>query len=386
MSQASPSPLRSRFFLQIMLTNALAQMAVQMLNTTIVPHAVDMGYAASLAGILSGAAFVCALILRPFSGLCTNGLDKRRLLMFALLLLLLSSLGLTLFSAYPLMLLTRALQGAGYAFVTTLCMAIVADLLPADHLGQGMGYFGLSQCIAQMAGPGAGLWLTSHLNYHAAYAVVSLLVLSALLCGRFLPALPPAKTFVFQRSMLLPGNLIAKESLLPSTVGLLFSILNSCLGAFLALYATTLGLSGAGIFFLISATVMFFARLFGAGTADRRSLRFTGLISGTLLITSMLLLGLGRSTATMWLAAAFFGVGYGFLLPVTQSRSVSAPPPEKHGTGSSTYFLGIDLGFCIGTITGGFIVQHGGPALLYLCLILPALLAMTLCALKGNDR
>lgn len=186
--------------------------------------------------------------------------------------------------------------------------------------------------------------------------------------------------------MLRPGNLIAKESLLPSTVGLLFSILNSCLGAFLALYATTLGLSGAGIFFLISATVMFFTRLFGANTADRRSLRFTGLISGTLLITSMLLLGLGRSTATMWLAAVAFGTGYGFLLPVTQSRSVSAPPPEKHGTGSSTYFLGIDVGFCIGTISGGFIVQHGGPALLYLCLIVPALLAMTLCALKGNDR
>lgn len=206
MSQASPSPLRSRFFLQIMLTNALAQMAVQMLNTTIVPHAVDLGYAASLAGILSGAAFVCALLLRPFSGLCTNGLDKQKLLTFALLLLLLSGLGLTLFSAYPLLLLTRALQGAGYAFVTTLCMAIVADLLPPDHIGQGMGYFGLSQCIAQMAGPGAGLWLTSHLDYHAAYAMVSLLVVAALVCGHFCLLCPPRSPSLFTPVCCVPAT------------------------------------------------------------------------------------------------------------------------------------------------------------------------------------
>lgn len=376
----------SRYFIQIMLANALAQLSVQMLNTTVVPYALWLGTAASLAGIISGLTFFCALLSRPISGLCTNNTDKRRLLLFAILLLLLSSAGLALAPSLPVILLMRAVQGVGYAFTTTLCMAIVADLLPENQIGKGLGYFGLSQCIAQMAGPALGLRLSALIGYHPTYLVATAIFAVSILCACALPPLPPKCRVHFSLAMLSPGNLIAKESLLPATIGLLFSILNSCLSAFLAVYASMRGIPGAGAFFVISAATMFAARLLGANTADRRSLAFTGTVSGALLISAMLLLGLGFNCWTMWAAAAVFGVGYGFLLPVTQSRSVSAPPPEKHGTGSSTYFIGIDLGFSIGNVAGGFLVQHIDPGPMYLCLIVPALAAMALCLLRGHDR
>ena len=376
----------SRYFIQIMLANALAQLAVQMLNTTVVPYALWLGTAASMAGMISGLTFFCSLLSRPLSGLCSNQTDKRRLLLFALFLLLLSSAGLALAPSLPLILLMRAVQGVGYAFTTTLCMAIVADLLPEDRIGKGLGYFGLSQCIAQMAGPALGLRLADLLGYHPAYLTATAIFAVSMLCACALPPLPPPRKLPFSPAMLSPGNLIAKESLLPAAVGLLFSILNSCLSAFLAVYASMRAIPGAGVFFMISAAAMFLARLLGADSADRRSLAFTGTVSGTLLIGAMLLLGLGSNCRTMWAAGAVFGVGYGFLLPVTQSRSVSAPPPEKHGTGSSTYFIGIDLGFSIGNLAGGFLVQHIGPGPMYLCLIVPALAAMALCLLRGHDR
>ena len=50
----------SRYFIQIMLANALAQLSVQMLNTTVVPYALWLGTAASLAGIISGLTFFFA--------------------------------------------------------------------------------------------------------------------------------------------------------------------------------------------------------------------------------------------------------------------------------------------------------------------------------------
>lgn len=376
----------SRYFIQIMLANALAYLGMQMINTTVVPYAIWLGTAASLAGILSGVSFICALLARPVSGLCTNHMDKRRLLLVSIVLVLLGSVGLSCTTALPLILFTRALQGVGYAFVSTLCMAIVADFLPPDRIGKGIGYFGLSICIAQMAGPALGLWLTAQIGYPAAYLVTSVFFVVGFLCAYFLPPMPAETKLPFNLPLLSPGNLIATESLLPATVGLLFSILNSCLSAFLAVYASSKGIDSAGTFFVVSASAMFLSRLLGANTADRRSLAFTGAVSGTLLITSMLLLGFGFNLWTMLAAAAVFGIGYGFLLPVTQSRSVSAPPPEKHGTGSSTYFIGIDLGFSIGNVAGGFLVQHVGPANMYLCLIVPAVAAMILCLTKGHDR
>jgi predicted MFS family arabinose efflux permease len=386
MVEKSSGGIWSRYFIQIMMTNVAAQLSVQMLNTTIVPYAMWLGTAASFAGVISGVNFMCSLVSRPFSGLLTNLLDKRRLLLGAILIFLVSSAALAAFSSLAAVLVFRAFQGVGYAFITTLCMAIVADLLPPERIGQGIGYFGLSQCVAQMAGPAIGLRVSALFGYHAAYVLVTALFALALVCAMFLPPIPAKMKTGFDRSLLAPKNLIARESLLPTTVGLLFSILNSCLSAFLSVYAASRGYTGAGAFFAVSAVTMFAARLLGAKTADRRSLAFTGAVSGLLLIAAMLMLGFGASEYMMWAAGAVFGVGYGFLLPVTQSRSVSAPPPERHGTGSSTYFIGIDLGFSIGNVAGGVLVQHLGAANMYLCLIVPAAAAIALCLAKGRDR
>lgn len=79
----------------------------------------------------------------------------------------------------------------------------------------------------------------------------------------------------------------------------------------------------------------------------------------------MLLIWLGRSTATLVLAGLFFGLSYGLIIPVAQAGCLSRTPPERSGTATGTYFLGIDIGFVIGSTGGGILIDHIGYAKTY---------------------
>jgi MFS family permease len=165
---------------------------------------------------------------------------------------------------------------------------------------------------------------------------------------------------------------------------MLFAILNGCLIAFLALYADFYQIGSAAYFFVINALVMFVTRIIFSRWADLRTLASAALYSGLCLILSMVFLGLGRSRFFMLAAGASFGFGYGMLLPVTQAKSVQAPPLERRNAGSNTYYIGIDTGFALGNFFAGNIAGVIGYANMYLCLIFPALLAVGLAFWKGQ--
>ena len=377
---------KSRNFLLISLLNAISWISLYMLNTTIVPYAKSLGMATSLAGIVSGLYFIASFATRPFSGVLGDRFSRKRLFLLASLLLVAAGLGLIFVRNVALLLALRVLQGIGYSITTTISMALAADTLPEEDVGKGIGYFGLTTVIGQMVGPAMALAIQERWGFAPMLTLSLLLRVAALVMILFLPEAPVRpRPPAAQRTGFSLWNIVERRSLLPACVGMLFSILNSALSAYLVVHATAYSIPGSGMFFTVSTLTMFLSRSLCSRYTDRRSLASTALFSGMFCIATMLLLGLGRTQTTLLLAGAVFGVGYGTLLPVTQARSVQQAPPERRSLGSSTYYIGIDIGFSVSNLVCGRLVDTVGSGSMYLLLIVPALGAMALAMWKGRS-
>lgn len=386
--QDGRGPIFTRFFLLMCLFEAFSSISMQMVSATIAGYALWLGGLSSVAGVLSGIYFVFSIAARPVSGYLGNRWQKKRLLLIATVVLCLSSIGMTVSRTLPGIMFFRAVQGIGYSFQTAVNFAIVSERAPAGRSGEALGYYGLAGVIAQMTAPSFALLLVRQIGYRPMLWVSTAMRVAAVLCiaaaGAADPeqeteAKPPARAFSW-------ADVIARESLLPAVMGMLFALLNSVVTGFMALYAESYAIPGAEYFFALCAAATFAGRLLTSKKSDQMTLAFTGVRSGCMLVAAMMLLGVGRSTVTMLLAAVIFGGGYGSLLPVTQSRAIKYAPDGRKSSGSNTYFLGIDSGFALGNVFGGFFAGRFGYGMMYLAYGIPAILSMVIAVRYGKGR
>ena len=99
------------------------------------------------------------------------------------------------------MVLFRALQGVGGAFIVPLAQATLFDINPRDKQGQAMALFGGGVMIGPILGPVLGGWLTDNYNWRWVFLVnLPVGIICALLMLRFMP-----KTETHQRKFDLFG-------------------------------------------------------------------------------------------------------------------------------------------------------------------------------------
>jgi MFS family permease len=367
-----------------------------MVNTIFSDYAlVRLGTTISLAGTLAGMTNIGAFIILPFCGPANNRMDKKKLLQVAALIFALTTMGFALFDSIPVIMLLRLISGFGTGLAFTSGMVMVVEALPESRITEGVGYYGLAGIIMEAIGPTIALFMVSTFSYAAAFLTAGAISFIGFLvsfklpsskpsCPVSIPGKEPAKKEKLTLALLMK-EIIAKESILPATIGALFALINGIQHAFVVPYAKSMNLeAGAGIYFTVIAITLFLARLLLGKFIQKRTIAFAVVFSGIFLTLCPILLGLGTSMVTMLLGGAFFGIGYGTLLPVTQSTAVKFAPANRRGSGSSTYFLGIRLAFAIGPSLGGLFAQNFGYARMFLILVIPSLLAIVLGVVKGR--
>ncbi len=67
------------------------------------------------------------------------------------------------------MLFFRIIQGFSFGISGTANMALVAEIIPKERLGEGLGYFGLGQVVSQVIGPVIGVAMKEHMGFRALF-------------------------------------------------------------------------------------------------------------------------------------------------------------------------------------------------------------------------
>lgn len=300
-----------------------------------------------------------ALISRPFSGKLTDTWGRIPVMIVGATVTAVVSLFYPFFLNIYAFLFIRFLHGFSTGFKPTGTAAYVADIVPVNRRGEGMGilsFFG-------MTGMGLGNYIGGEIALHfsieilfyssAAVALSSILVLLGMRetlenKQRFSPSLLKIKfSDIYEPSVLKPSVVMA--------------LVTFSFGAALTLapdLSTALGIDNKGLFFSYFTFTSLLARVIGGRLSDEFGRRVV-LMTATLVVgTGSVYIGMSASPFHLFVGALIFGAGYGLSSPAIFAWAADLAPEQFRGRGFSTVFMALEIGIGMGAFLSGW--AYGG--------------------------
>lgn len=190
---------------------------------------------------------LAATIAAPLYGHLGDRFGRRRMLMVALGIFTIASIGCAAAPTLLALVVARAVQGAGGGGLMTLAQALIGEHVPPRERGRFQGYFAAVFALASTSGPILGAYLTEHVTWRSVFAINLPLGVLAGILARRIP------------DIVAPHN----EHYRPDVVGaLLFCA--ATLGFLFALSSAghALAFDSWGLYALIAAVVIAYAALY----------------------------------------------------------------------------------------------------------------------------
>ncbi|WP_395390663.1 MULTISPECIES: MFS transporter [Levilactobacillus] len=349
--------LYSKNVLLVLVASFFYLMSPMLINPVIAGFSANSGASSILAGVIAGAMNLTALVLRPLAGNLTDRLSKYSLTLIGGISLLVASLGYTFTTNVALILLFRVISGFGYT-LCSVCMATwIADLLPADRIGSGMGIYGLSSALGMAVGPAFSVYLYQQYNYQSVFWVASffsvlMLIAIQFVSNRGLPSQPhatqstPAKKIQLVQPKVVPLAIIL----------LLFSLPYFATETYIVSYIAHCHFAvPAGAFFPAYAIILLVMRLLLRDAFDHIPFKkFFWLCLGFNLLGIIGLTDL-NNWFMLFLGAFGFAAGYGLMFSICQAKALTLVPMSDRGLANSTFYIGVDIGMSGGPVLAGII-------------------------------
>lgn len=332
-------------------------MASPMLVTPLITGFTEtLGAGGTIMGLVGGMMNLCSLFCRPLVGNLADRVSKYKISTLGALLMLAATVGYIL-AWHPLVVMAaRVINGVGFA-CCSVCMATwIADLLPRDKVGAGMGLYGTMNALAMAVAPAIGVTMYQAVGYRTAFAVSALLAAGMALTVQFvgnkgLPSAPKGGRGSFQ--------LIEKKVLPISCITMLFAIPYCATQSFLVTYTGAKSLPvTVSIFFPLYAIALVILRMALKDYFDKLPFGRFFWVACFCALASMGFLTVMQGNPGMVAAALFMAGGYGLMGPVCQSHAILLAGEGKRGLANSTYYIGLDLGMTLGPMLGGMLYEN----------------------------
>jgi MFS family permease len=357
------------------LANLFLGLVFYLLMTTMALYAVArFGASDTLGGLTSSMFVIGATAARLFAGNLVDLIGRRRALLIFMAVFLAASvsyLPIDSFQSIGALLAIRAIHGVAFAIASTAASALAQARIPASRRGEGTGYYALSLTLAPALGPFLALLLVQRTGYPALFIAASVMSLLGMLVSLFVRSadapLSPAERARLRRFH--PRDMLHVNVIPVATFMFVTSLAYSGVLTFLEAYADGHGLTtGASLFFLVYAAVLFVSRFVAGRIQDVRGdnlIVYTALVAFT---AGLVVLAVARADAVLLVSGGLIGMGFGTLVSALQAVAVNRVPVQRIGVAISTHFFMIDLGIGVGPVFLGLLLAHTGYSGMYLLL------------------
>jgi MFS family permease len=366
-----PNPAASSAYASQLLTCCAVSFACffgSYLRIPVVPlFAAELGASTSQVGTINAAFMLMAGLLSIPSGLLSDRLGRRAVILGGLLVIAGSSFLLYLSTTPGQMVIIYLLFGIGLAAFSPSMMSYVADIAPRTHLGRAYGWYTLAVNVAMMLGPAAGGFLGRAFGLRPVFLVSGGLTLAMFFVTLALlrpspPVLlePAMKLAVLSALKRLGRNRLYLACLL-ATAGGCFAF--GMFMTFVPLYVKELGMNAGhvGLVFAAQATANGLSRIpFGRlsdRVADRSTLVLTGLVGVT---AALALFGLFSSLPLLLVCAAAIGLGMGVAFTAIGALIADVVPHELRGLAMGGYSTCIYLAMMLSSASMGGVIGTVG--------------------------
>jgi DHA1 family inner membrane transport protein len=169
--------------------------SVTMIGPLLVDIARDLNVSLGQAGLLAAAAGVPQALFSPFSGLLSDRLGRKPMIVMAFGSVAVLSVAAALAPGFAALVVVRFLAGLLGSLAPTSLMASVGDLFPAERRARAMGWFNMGFSFAAIGGVPIMGAVGGALGWRWAFVAIGLLML--LLTGSiwlWFPRIPPDAT------------------------------------------------------------------------------------------------------------------------------------------------------------------------------------------------
>jgi MFS family permease len=305
-----------------------------------------------------------------YSGKLGDQFGKRRLLFAGLALFAIASLLCTFAPNLPLLVVGRALQGAGAALINSLALALVVDVMPAGAAGAGLGALSATSAVGTMIGPTVGAFLIGLGGWRAIFAInlpVALLVYvilrfttsaqagaaRAAAAGTAPPLMSPVLKLSLGASLFVNGVMISTLILAPFVLSHTYGLPIHAIGLVM------------GIGPLMTVLCALVSGRF-ADKLDARVVTIAGLTTFGLGTLGLALLHVEFGLIGYIIPVMLIGAGWGLFQTSNNHVVLGDAGPSRRGTVSGWLALSRNLGLIAGTWMVGQLfnaVTHGSASL-----------------------
>lgn len=318
-------------------------------------------------GLLVTFFLAAAIIVRPFAGQWVGKYSNKTILMLSSLAFLAVTALYPFCHSIEALLFIRVLHGITFGVITTVKGTISARLIPASRRGEGISFFSLAMGLAMVVGPWIGLNMARHNAFTQAFWMCT--VVSAIgIVLSLIVRVPPVIRHADGSQPKLGFSAMFDRAAMPFALVTFFMTFSYAgVSAFLALYARELDLMAAASNFLLCyAIFLMICRAFTGNICDKKGPKYVVYPCLLAFTIGLVVLGYTHGSASMILAGALIGIGYGSVTPIFQTQIISSVEPHKIGVANSLFFNAMDAGLAIGAFVMGMMVEGVGYRAIYL--------------------
>ena len=367
------SALWTRDFVLVTILNVLLFLGMQTQLAALPVYLKLLSGSDSVVGLAIALGTCAALVARPIAGYVADRFGRAPVLFLGLVVMMAAMFSYSWFSAVWVIVLIRSVNGFFWGIATTTSNTVATDIIPAERLGEGMGFFSLSQSVSMALAPAIGLAIMEAFGYRNMTLFAAGLLLAACLPAALVRYRPVQRTT--QKRQFVPFE---KSAIRPSLLMIFIGIpLGSAL-SFSALYGAALNIGNGALFLTCFAIAMFVSRPISGRLIDRYGFHKIIYPGFAAYVLSMALLSYVGNLAAFLAVAFLQGVAYGMVQNALQTMSLKHVPPDRRGAANATFFTCFDFGIGMGNLLAGLLATAIGYANMYRSMILPLLVGILL--------
>ncbi|WP_347939777.1 MFS transporter [Peribacillus simplex] len=343
-------------------------------------------------GIIMGVYMLVCMILRPWAGQMVAKYSVFTIMKWLLIghvatLFIYISFGID--SLY----VVRVLQGVVTAFFSMAIQMGISETLREEERGQGMSMYSLSSVMPNLYGPALALLLWSQADkIYLQLFIVALAIFPLFIFIRSpLPKTkqPNASFTLFEIMSALKEARHHKGLIISSITMLVGACIFGAISTFLPLYMVNENVGNAVLYLFLQSIVVVGSRFIlrkRIPSDGKWHPKFIVLVLLSSFVGTTILAGGFMIGPFIYVAALFNGLSSAMLYPsLTTYISFVVPTKSKHIL-LGVFLASYDLGFSLGSLVMGFIVQFGSFSIMYATCSVLALFVMGIIAFQRTQK
>jgi MFS family permease len=374
MMPANSHALWTRGFVLLCLVQFLGYAQHAMLSPALPLYVTQLGGSPFVVGVVLSSFAASSVFIRPLIGHWSDRWSETGVMIFGLLFQ-----GATIFVCLiPLpeaAMIANGLRGLGWAGLNTGGYSLLARTAPETRRGAASGYYSGAQSASNIFFPALALWLigASWGGFGVMFTATALFSFAGAIAGwavaretpRAISHSGPQDDTKWWRELF---RFVEPKILLPSALLFWLNITWAAVINFIVLYARAIGIENLGLYFVVSGATSLLARPLLGGASDRIGRGVCVALGFALQAAALVLVIMVTSLAGIMTSGALYMLGNAVGSSAVLALAMERADPQRRGKAMATFSLAYPLGYGVGSLLIGAMVEAAGYVPMFLAL------------------